>query len=70
MKFGKETSHIHITCFAHAIHLCVCDVLYKPHTMSDAFINNVTEEEDDYDEEMGEENVKYCRLKQQFATGS
>ena len=26
-KFGKETCPEHLTCYAHAIHLAVCDVL-------------------------------------------
>ena len=28
-KFGRLIAPVHITCLAHAIHLCVCDVLYK-----------------------------------------
>lgn len=29
VKLGKETSPHHVTCYAHGIHLAVCDVLYK-----------------------------------------
>ena len=29
VKFGKETCPEHVTYYAHAIHLAVCDVLYK-----------------------------------------
>ena len=29
MKFGRDTRPLHIACLAHAIHFCVCDVLYK-----------------------------------------
>ena len=29
VKFGKETSPLHVICYAHAIHLAICDVLYK-----------------------------------------
>ena len=32
VKFGKETCPKHVTCYAHAIHLAVCDVLYKKHS--------------------------------------
>ena len=28
-KFGRITSPIHVTCLAHAIHLSVCDILYR-----------------------------------------
>ena len=34
VKFGKETCPEHVTCYAHAIHLAVCDVLYKKHITS------------------------------------
>ena len=27
VKFGKDTSPHHVTCYAHVIHLAVCDVL-------------------------------------------
>ena len=50
MKFGKQTKPIHIACLAHAIHLCVCGILYKPHKMNDNVIDDITEEEVDYDE--------------------
>lgn len=36
VKFGKDTSPYHVTCYAHAIHLAVCDILYikENHTRS------------------------------------
>ena len=34
VKFGKETCPEHVTCYAYAIHLAVCDVLYKKHSTS------------------------------------
>ena len=42
MKLGKETSPIHNACLAHKIHLCVCDILYKPHKMNNDVIDDVT----------------------------
>ena len=43
VKFGKETCPEHVTCYAHAIHLAVCDVLYKKtqHKPSKDFIRLV-----------------------------
>ena len=32
INFGKDTCPEHVTCYAHAIHLAVCDVLYKKNT--------------------------------------
>ena len=32
IKFGKDTYPEHVTCYAHAIYLMVCDVLYKKTT--------------------------------------
>ena len=32
VKFGKETCFEYVTCYAHAIDLAVCDVLYKKNT--------------------------------------
>ena len=29
VRFGKDTCPEHVTCYGHAIHLAVCDVLYK-----------------------------------------
>ena len=50
MKFGRDTTPLHIACLAHAIHLCICDVLYrkKSMTMSDGDdISRVNEVESD-----------------------
>ena len=41
VKFGKETCLEHVTCYAHAIHLAVCDVLYKKHRTSRVMISFV-----------------------------
>ena len=65
VKFGKETCPEHVTCYAHAIHLVVCDVLYKKtqHKPSKDFIrlvddcesdtenDSITEGEDCFEEE-------------------
>ena len=29
MKAGRETCPLHIACLSHAVHLCICEVLYK-----------------------------------------
>ena len=34
LKFEKDTCLEHVTCYAHVIHLAVCDVLYKNHSTS------------------------------------
>ena len=47
MKIEKES---HSNCRAHANHLCVCDILCKSHKMNYDVIDDVIEEEDDYDE--------------------
>ena len=43
VKFKKDTCPEHVTCYAHAIHLAVCDVLYKKtqHKPSKDFIRLV-----------------------------
>ena len=65
VKFGKETCPEHVTCYAHTIHLAVCDVLYKKtqHKPSKDFIrlvddcesdsenDSITEDEDCFEEE-------------------
>ncbi len=64
VKFGRETKPLHVICYAHAIHLAVCDVLYKkpeqkPSEMflSDALTteHNDEEEDEDVDDEEEEE---------------
>ena len=52
MKFGRDTSPIHIACMAHAIHLCICDVIYKAKKNNDS--NDNTDHESD-EEEDGED---------------
>ena len=39
MKFGRLTSPEHITCLAHAVHLSICDVLYKKDSPSSSSCN-------------------------------
>ena len=65
VKFGKETCPEHVTRYAHAIHLAICDVLYKKtqHKPIKDFIrlvgdcesgtenDSITEGEDCFDEE-------------------
>ena len=63
VKFGKETCPEHVTCYAHAIYLAVCDVLYKKTQHSKDFIrlvddcesytenDSITEGEDCFEEE-------------------
>jgi len=51
IKFGRDTRPLHIDCLAHAVYLCVCDVLHKEKRKSGdcADQNNVardTEEEE------------------------
>ena len=41
VKFGKEICLEHVICYAHAIHLAVCDVLYKKHRTSRVMISFV-----------------------------
>ena len=51
VKFGRDTCPEHVTCYAHAIHLAVCDVLYKKpqpqHKPSEDFIRLVDHSESD-----------------------
>ena len=65
VKFGKETCPEYVTCYAHAIHLAVFDVLYKKtqHKSSKDFIclvddcksdtkkDSITEGKDCFEEE-------------------
>ena len=63
VKFGKETCPEYVICYAHAIHLAVCDVLYKKTQHSKDFIrlvddcesgienDSITEGEDCFKEE-------------------
>ena len=41
VKFGKETCPEHVTCYAYAIHLAVCNVLHKKHSTSQVKISFV-----------------------------
>ena len=52
MKFGLETSPLHIECLAHAIHLSVSEVLYKEKSLDEEPIgkDNVTEENGEEEE--------------------
>lgn len=60
VKIGKDTSPVHVTCYAHAIHLAVCDILYKKPRYQPSDINDSegdteivsdSEDENDSDEE-------------------
>jgi len=64
MKFGRDTRPLHIVCLAHAIHFCVCDVLYKEkrknYDCNDQ--NNIArdteeEESDEAESETAEDNL-------------
>ena len=64
MKVGRETSPLHIACLSHAIHLCICDVLYKEKRKINEFNNknnnandNEVEEEDSDIDETAEDNL-------------
>ena len=39
MKMGRETNPLHIACLFHAIHLCICHVLYKEKQKINKFNN-------------------------------
>ena len=51
MKFGKTTTPIHIACLAHAIHLCICDIVYKKNTIMGGLKNSCDEKDDDQNED-------------------
>ena len=60
MKFGRETEPLHFSCLVHAIHLIVCDVLYKekPKQISDECRDgNGTDNATANDESVGEESA-------------
>lgn len=48
-KFGRETAPLHTLCLAHAIHLCVCDVIYKRSEVSQDQEENEEEHESEED---------------------
>ena len=58
MKVGRQTSPLHIVCLLHAIHLCICDILYKEkrkinefnNKNNNAYDNEVEEDDSDLDE--------------------
>ena len=64
MKVGRETSLLHIVCLSHAIHLRICDVLYKEKRKINEFNNknnnandNEIEEDDSDLDETIEDNL-------------
>jgi len=64
IKFGRDTRPLHIACLAHAIHLCVCDVLYKENLKNNDCNNqnNIAreteeEESDEAESETAEDNL-------------
>ena len=54
MKFGRNTSPLHIVCLAPAIHLFICDELHKKRTGNELIekddISRVKEEEEESDQ--------------------
>ena len=64
VKFGKDTCPEHVTCYAHAIHLAVCDVLYKKtqHKPSEDFIHLVDHCESDTENDSIAEGEKRIKL--------
>ena len=61
LKFGKDTCLKHVTCYAHAIHLAVCNVPYKKpqHKPSKDFICLVDDYESDPENDSITENENY-----------
>lgn len=61
VKFGKETSPLHVICYAHAIHLAICDVLYKRQPSAafsdDLDSDSASAEEEETDDEKQAEKV-------------
>ena len=61
VKFGKETSPLHVICYAHAIHLAICDVLYKRQPSAafsdDLYYDSGSAEEEGRDDEKQAEEV-------------
>ena len=64
IKVGRETYPLHIACLSHAIHLCICDVLYKEKLKINEFNNknnnandNEVEEEDSDIDETAKDNL-------------
>ena len=53
IKFGTETEPLHFSCPAHAIHLCVCDVLYKSNANT---ANDFEEDEECEHEDLKDQN--------------
>ena len=54
MKFGKETEPHHFSCLAHAIHICVCDVVYKSNAKASDDVEG--DKECENEEECGDED--------------
>ena len=63
VKFGKETCPKHVTYYAHAIHLAVCDVLYKKtqHKPSKDFIRLVDDCKSDTENDSITEGKDCCK---------
>ena len=57
MKMGRDSRILHVTCLAHAIHLCVCDIIYKPlEARKKSLEPEVLEEDYDLDSDDGDDN--------------
>lgn len=57
IKFGSDTNPHHVACLAHAIHLVVCDVLYKSQENNIREGNKEYEENEEFDVEDEENDV-------------
>ena len=66
-KFGRITSPLHCTCFAHAIHLSVCDVLYKTRDSSVPHVVDYELDADDEDDDEEDEETLASVLISEFS---
>ena len=63
MKFGCETEPLHFSCLAHAIHLSVCNVLYREtlkQISSNCTANDESDGEENFDEHGSDEEQQNC----------
>lgn len=67
-KFGEQSGYLHQQCYNHALHLGVCDVLYKDRSttsMTYADENSDDSEDSGEDSNAGETNV-FCSGRRNF----